>query len=1638
MKCTIGHILLKDGREVESKLFNSLLNYSTGNREWAKDAYKHILEDKEPIENFKKNDQGQPDFDDVLSKYDLFWKLNQDEVYKDIKRSLGLITNGKEKTFNVDTDAHPITKKFNQENPLRHRYGVYMTKVYVGDKGYEQIKWKVQVYKKSPMANLEANKIEHNEEVNKKIRELLTKVNVSVGALNELDKRLNLNGIMDTSAATINGVTQLIRIAQGVNGEKALPEEFAHFAFEAIQDNPLANRLFNIMFNNPELVKEVLGEDFNQYNTLYNNDTTLLTKEAIGKLLAKHLVSPIKFEYQSLLNRVVNAIKTFFSNLAKKNVISNLNTLQKEADATAAKLSNKLITGDLNQLLDLYVKGLQNENSNTKLANNTGYIKEGVSELFESNPELANSVYEALGFKNKLKTTLGKELEYKDPYVPQSRLKSFKQYEVLNESGDNIGTVVVEYRGNESVILHPKLNVIGKGYGKDLYKLISSKFNVEVQEWNEGAIANSDSAKKMWASLEKEGSAKRIIDAEQGDNFRVLNYSNQITPQQKQQAVQVYSQYLDTIFPDSKVRDIVYHGTDVENLQQFDLKYFGQKDAGDRGYGIYLSRDKNIAQGYGEYLYSALVNIQNPYNVRFKDNDPSYLWNRIERNTYKQDIEKLEKDRNKWIDKVNNNDTGYAFFEQLPKNVNKESPLKFVNDRINKQISDKQERFDELVIINNSDGVINEDYEIVTKPEQIHILGSKQDIEGFKKFVNRPKLSLYSVGKQLKTTADLLNEIIDTTVIAGKIYSGGGAKGYQIQQADLLDKLQEAADTKMDLQGVSHFFNTYFLNNIQASLNKIRELRKDPEFLTNYIKSSKTLRDAKNYIDGYKELVEQARSLVEELSIEGDDSLKESISNSLKSIDDNIKNFEANYKQMVLPLIIQFYQPFLQGYEQAMSKARKGPKTIEELFELSARDIGFGDRFVNSMADNSDTISRLLDIAVKRAESTARNRGIEYTKQLQEAALNLEQAGIKDTVWMYEKNSLGNYTGEFIKPKSNAYNKLNNTQKEYYDLIINMRKEALDKLPPREQDALYTAPQIHKDWLERTKSSKSLKDGLSTVWESVKDAWVVREDDTRYGTLTNISGKKIQILPTYFINKLQDMNDLSLDVTSGMAAFMGMYAEYDEMNQVINSLELTRDFVRSRESIEYKKDKPIMQKIDYLGRKIERVVTKSQSDNRLIGRLDAFFDSNVYKQHVKDEGTFGRISENLLIKYPALLNLSVNVLTSISNVANATTMTNIEAFAKEHFTPTQLAKSDSRYATLLPEHMGQIGNRVNTSKMTLLNEMFNILQGEEQSFKNPKMREKGLVRFIKNTPLSFLQNCGEHYVQMRTALAVIDNYKLKDKNGKEVSLYDALEINAKSKYRKSLQIKEGYTKLDGTEFTENDRFQLENKIRYINKQINGAYNMADRGAIQQFALGKAAMLFRRWMPAAYMRRFGSQKYSFETGDLREGYYRTTGHFINMLFQDLKQGQFLLTTRLKELSPAEKANLKRALTEGVQFILISIASALISGGDDKDRGWLEQMSTYEILRLQTELGALFPFQTGFINSTLTITQTPLAGMTSLQKLEDMFNFTEYGDVLKSGPYKGHTKFYKYSMSVIPVARQIERTLDPDKGSDFYKK
>jgi len=78
--------------------------------------------------------------------------------------------------------------------------------------------------------------------------------------------------------------------------------------------------------------------------------------------------------------------------------------------------------------------------------------------------------------------------------------------------------------------------------------------------------------------------------------------------------------FIESKIPDSKVKDILWHGSrNTERFENFDDSYIGELDSGYFGKGIYLSPDKNYANGYANKaadkignLYATIVNLNNP------------------------------------------------------------------------------------------------------------------------------------------------------------------------------------------------------------------------------------------------------------------------------------------------------------------------------------------------------------------------------------------------------------------------------------------------------------------------------------------------------------------------------------------------------------------------------------------------------------------------------------------------------------------------------------------------------------------------------------------------------------------------------------------------------------------------------------------------------------------------------------------------------------------------------------------------------------------------------------------------------------------------------------------------------------------
>jgi len=156
-----------------------------------------------------------------------------------------------------------------------------------------------------------------------------------------------------------------------------------------------------------------------------------------------------------------------------------------------------------------------------------------------------------------------------------------------------------------------------------------------------------------------------------------------------------------------------------------------------------------------------------------------------------------------------------------------------------------------------------------------------------------------------------------------------------------------------------------------------------------------------------------------------------------------------------------------------------------------------------------------------------------------------------------------------------------------------------------------------------------------------------------------------------------------------------------------------------------------------------------------------------------------------------------------------------------------------------------------------------------------------LAKVLGNSSLFMLYGGGEHMLHAETMLSVLNAIKVKDPNGKEVSLYDALDVKVEDKNGK-LVVKQGYT-YEGKAI---DLYDLKgiverarNIIKYCNDSMHGAFGAKDKGMIHRLFVGRMLMNFRQWMPAHYQRRFGKRHYNSILQEDREGFYVSTARFI---------------------------------------------------------------------------------------------------------------------------------------------------------------
>ena len=628
------------------------------------------------------------------------------------------------------------------------------------------------------------------------------------------------------------------------------------------------------------------------------------------------------------------------------------------------------------------------------------------------------------------------------------------------------------------------------------------------------------------------------------------------------------------------------------------------------------------------------------------------------------------------------------------------------------------------------------------------------------------------------------------------------------------------------------------------------------------------------------------------------------------------------------------------------------------------------------------------------------------------------------------------YKGELSLPANKYKNKQyeaimqDKLKTKYYNKIMSLKAD-LDRFLPESTVNAYLAPQIRKDSLERLKSDPR------AFLKEAKEDLKLRETDTEFGDLrklTDVDNKPVNFLPVHYTNRLSNMDDLSLDATATMAAYIEMAEDHKEMNKIIHVLELGEEVLSKRKVVVGESA------LNNIFNKLS--LNKSQAYEQTTGgksyeRFKDYMDMVVYGKMKANENWLNIAGLNTvklidnLNKYTSISGLAANIYSGVNSTLLGNALARQEAIAGEFIDKGGLTFADKTYWGELPQFLNSVGNPYSDSKLMLVGQLMDIFQDFKEKTRNLNTDRNRFEKLISTNSLYFTNSAGEHQIQWRTALAIMHNTKVKTRSGEEINLWQALEIkDNKAQLRDDL-----------VDFDEDDLLNVGLRIKALNQKLHGIYNDVDRSAIQKWTLGRMALVFRKWIKSGINRRFDPKRYDYSLDKHVEGMYTTTYHFLNAVRKDFQSYQLMWD----KLEDYQKANVKRSAVEFAYMVAAAILLNILTNlADDDDDNWALNFSAYQANRFYTDMSFF-----ANPNSAFQIIKSPMAGIKPIQQLlnfvdvRNTVNLNPWGDEemltlkrYKSGPHKGEAKGYVAAKRLVPVIGNIERLLTPEEQLKFF--
>lgn len=376
-----------------------------------------------------------------------------------------------------------------------------------------------------------------------------------------------------------------------------------------------------------------------------------------------------------------------------------------------------------------------------------------------------------------------------------------------------------------------------------------------------------------------------------------------------------------------------------------------------------------------------------------------------------------------------------------------------------------------------------------------------------------------------------------------------------------------------------------------------------------------------------------------------------------------------------------------------------------------------------------------------------------------------------------------------------------------YIEVMNLYKKIIDTTLEPKTMPYRRAPQIRGSLqsaiVEQMKQTNPLSATFSVLKRRLMAAFVKNADDQEFGSNHTYNSvdedpayhplkyeqEFIERAPLYFINPLENKQDLRTDMFSSIEAFVVMATKYKSMSSILDSVEIVREKILERRDAKTNK---LEKNLPNTVRRIKNFFKQSNAHTRAYNRLCKYIDMQIYNNYFDVDASKQRVITAItkisqtVSTVGSRIFLMGNTYGALANVGTGAIEIFKEALADDVIH--NYGKAHSIYFKGIVESLFDYGREYKSSKLNLFLAMLDTQHNlaTDASGWHPgatlgkdalNIKHSRLARLIK-APFDFfvLYKAGDHYMQAIPYLSVaLDQTFYNPDTGERCDMYEVFD-----------------------------------------------------------------------------------------------------------------------------------------------------------------------------------------------------------------------------------------------------------------------